>query len=118
MENPGARIHPARWVPTLYFAEGLPFYAVALMALIFYQRMGVRNDVIAFTTSLLGLPWSLKPLWSPFLEMYRTKKFFVLVTETAGGLSLGLLALSIPLPGYFRYTVALFAVAAVCSATH
>lgn len=118
MEQPGPRTHPARWVPTLYFAEGLPFYAVALMALIFYQRMGVRNDVIALTTSLLGLPWSLKPLWSPFLEMYRTKKFFVVATEAAGGLSLGLLALCLPLPGYFRYTVALFALAAFCSSTH
>ena len=118
MDKPGPRTHPACWVPTLYFAEGLPFYAVALMALIFYQRMGVGNDVIAFTTSLLALPWSLKPLWSPFLEMYRTKKFFVLATEAAGGISLGLLALCLPLPGYFRYTVALFAVAAVCSSTH
>src|ERR1017187_1869777 len=93
MDQSGSRTHPARWVPTLYFAEGLPFYAVSLMALIFYQRMGVSNDVIALTTSLLGLPWSLKPLWSPFLEMYRTKKFFVVATEAAGGLSLGLLAL-------------------------
>ena len=118
MDKPGPRTHPACWVPTLYFAEGLPFYAVALMALIFYQRMGIRNDVIALTTSLLGLPWSLKPLWSPFLEMYRTKKFFVLATEAAGGISLGLLALCLPLHGYFRYTVALFAVAAVCSSTH
>ena len=118
MDKPGPRTHPACWVPTLYFAEGLPFYAVALMALIFYQRMGVGNDVIAFTTSLLALPWSLKPLWSPFLEMYRTKKFFVLATEAAGGISLGLLALCLPLTGYFRYTVALFAVAAVCSSTH
>jgi len=118
MDKPGSRTHPARWVPTLYFAEGLPFYAVSLMALIFYQRMGMRNDVIAFTTSLLGLPWSLKPLWSPFLEMYRTKKFFVVLTETAGGLSLGMVALCLPLPSYFRVTLALFALAAFCSASH
>ncbi|SPF54712.1 putative signal transducer [Candidatus Sulfopaludibacter sp. SbA4] len=118
MDKPGARAHPARWVPTLYFAEGLPFYAVSLMALIFYQRMGLRNDVIAFTTSLLGLPWSLKPLWSPFLEMYRTKKFFVVLTETAGGLSLGMVALCLPLPSYFRFSLALFALAAFCSSTH
>jgi len=111
-------MHPARWVPTLYFAEGLPFYAVSLMALIFYQKMGMRNDVIAFTTSMLALPWSLKPLWSPFLEMYRTKKFFVVLTEAAGGLSLGLIALCLPLPSYFRFTLALFALAAFCSSTH
>ena len=52
-------------MPTLYFAEGLPFYTVSLMALIFYQRVGVSNEVIALTTSLLGLPWSLKPLVEP-----------------------------------------------------
>src|SRR6185312_9874056 len=109
---------PARWVPTLYFAEGLPFYAVSLMALIFYQRAGVRNEVIALATSLLGIPWSLKPLWSPFLEMYKTKKFFVVFFEFAAGLSLGLLALCLPLPGYFRYSIALFAIVAFCSSSH
>lgn len=110
--------HPAAWVPTLYFAEGLPFYSVNLMALIFYQKMGVSNTVVALTTSLLGLPWSLKPLWSPFLEMYKTKKFFVVLLEFVGGLSLALLALCLPLPGYFRYSIAFFAVIAFCSSTH
>ncbi len=87
-----SRFSPSLWVPTLYFAEGLPFYAVNMMALIFYSRMGVSNMTITATVSLLGLPWSLKPLWSPFLEMYKTKKFFVVLMEFAGGLSLGLLA--------------------------
>lgn len=109
---------PARWVPTLYFAEGLPFYAVGLMALIFYQRVGISNEVIALTTSLLGLPWSLKPLWSPFLEMYRTRKFFVVCFEFLGGVSLALLALCLPLPGYFRYTIALFSIVGFCSSSH
>lgn len=109
---------PSLWVPTLYFAEGLPFYAVSMIALIFYSRMGVSNSTITATVSLLGLPWSLKPLWSPFLEMYKTKKFFVVLTEFVGGLSLGLLALCLPLPGYFRYSVAFFAVIAFCSSTH
>jgi len=109
---------PSLWVPTLYFAEGLPFYAVNMMALIFFSRMGVSNVTITATVSLLGLPWSLKPLWSPFLEMYRTKKFFVILMEFLGGVSLGLLALCLPLPGFFRYSVALLAVIAFCSSTH
>jgi len=109
---------PSVWVPTVYFAEGLPFYAVNMMALIFYSRMGVSNATITATVSLLGLPWSLKPLWSPFLEMYRTKKFFVVLMEFVGGLSLGLLALCLPLPGYFRYSVALLGIIAFCSSTH
>ena len=111
-------VSPAVWVPTLYFAEGLPFYAVNMMALIFYSRMGVNNATIAATVSLLGLPWSLKPLWSPFLEMYKTKKFFVVLMQFVGGLSLGLLALCLPLPGYFRYSIAFFALIAFCSSTH
>lgn len=109
---------PSLWVPTLYFAEGLPFYAVNMMALIFYSRMGVSNATITATVSLLGLPWSLKPLWSPFLEMYKTKKFFVILTELVGGVSLGVLALSLPLPDYYRYSVALLAMIAFCSSTH
>jgi len=109
---------PSLWVPTLYFAEGLPFYAVNMMALIFYSRMGVANITITATVSLLGLPWSLKPLWSPFLEMYKTKKFFVVLMEFVGGVSLGLLALCLPLSGYFRYSIAFFALVAFCSSTH
>jgi PAT family beta-lactamase induction signal transducer AmpG len=109
---------PSVWVPTLYFAEGLPFYAVNMMALIFYSRMGVSNTVITATVSLLALPWTLKPLWSPFLEMFRTKKFFVVLMELLGGVSLGLLALCLPLPGYFRYSAALFALIAFWSSTH
>ena len=112
------RTHPARWVPTLYFAEGVPFFAVALIAGILYKRLGLRNDVITFYTSLLLLPWSLKPLWSPLIEMFKTKKFFVVALELAGGLSLALVALCLPLPGYFGYTLALLAVVAFCSSTH
>src|SRR6516225_11991699 len=112
------RFSPSLWVPTLYFAEGLPFYAVNMMALIFYSRMGVSNVTITAVVSLLGLPWSLKPLWSPFLEMYRTKKFFVITAEFLGGTCLGLLALCLPLPGYFRYSVALLGIIAFCSPTH
>ena len=116
--EPGKGFSPSLWVPTLYFAEGLPFYAVNMMALIFYSRLGVSNATITATISLLGLPWSLKPLWSPFLEMYKTKKFFVVLTELVGGMSLGLLALSLPLPDYYRYSVGLLAIIAFCSSTH
>ncbi len=115
--KPG-RSHPAAWVPTLYFAEGVPFFAVSLIAGILYKRLGMRNDVIAFYTSWLLLPWSLKPLWSPLIEMFKTKKFFVVFLEFGGGLSLALVALCLPLPNYFGYTLALLAVVAFCSSTH
>jgi PAT family beta-lactamase induction signal transducer AmpG len=117
MDQP-VRRHPASWVATLYFAEGLPFYAVNLMALTFYQRMGVSNAVNTLVISLLGWLWTLKPLWSPLLEMSKTKKFFVVLFQFAGGLSLVLLALCLPLQGYFRYSIAIFFLIAFCSSTH
>jgi PAT family beta-lactamase induction signal transducer AmpG len=113
-----ARTHPAAWVPTLYFAEGLPFYAVNLMALTFYQRMGVDNATNALAISSLGWLWTLKPLWSPLLEMFKTKKFFVLLFQLLGGLGLTALALCLPLPGYFRYSMAILFLIAFCSSTH
>jgi PAT family beta-lactamase induction signal transducer AmpG len=109
---------PFAWVPTLYFAEGIPFFAVSLIAGILYKRLGLSNDVIALYTKLLLLPWSLKPLWSPLLEMFKTKKYFVVLMQALGGVSLGLIALCLPLPGYFLYTIGLFAVVAFCSSTH
>jgi MFS transporter, PAT family, beta-lactamase induction signal transducer AmpG len=110
--------HPALWVPTLYFAEGVPFFAVSLIASIFYKRMSVPDDVNALYTSWLLLPWSLKPLWSPLLEMFRTKKFFIVLFQLLGGASLVLVALLLPARHYFAATMALFAVVAVCSSTH
>src|SRR5690242_4414952 len=109
--NSGKRFggsHPAAWVPTLYFAEGLPFYAVNFMALTYYQRLGISNAVITLVISLLAWPWTLKPLWSPLLEMYKTKKFFVVLMELIGGMSLVFLALSLNMPNHFRYSIALF----------
>jgi MFS transporter, PAT family, beta-lactamase induction signal transducer AmpG len=110
--------HSTAWVPTLYFAEGIPFFAVSTLAGILYKRLGLSNAAIGLYASLLLLPWSLKPLWSPLLEMFRTQKFFVVLLEFAGGLGLALVGLSLPLPGYFRYSIALFAVVALCSSTH
>jgi len=112
------RRHPAAWVPTLYFAEGLPFYAVNYLALYFFQDMGAKNSLTTMVISLLAIPWTLKPIWSPMLEMYKTKKFFVVLTQFAGGLSLVLLGLLLNLPDSFRYTVAMLAVRGFCSATH
>lgn len=112
------RLTPGRWVPTLYFAEGLPFVAIAMVSTLMYKNMGVSDAQIAFWTSLVMLPWTLKPVWGPLLEMFTTKKHFVLATEFLGGVSFGLLALSLPLDGFFRYSLALFAIIAFSGATH
>jgi PAT family beta-lactamase induction signal transducer AmpG len=110
--------NPAFWVPTVYFAEGLPNYAVNILALFFLQKMGVSNTVNTLAISLLALPWTLKPLWSPALEMFRTKKFFVILMELLGGASLLLIAATLNLPEYFWYVVVLLGVLGFCSATH
>ncbi|MBC3918308.1 MFS transporter [Undibacterium sp. CY18W] len=110
--------HPMRWVPSLYLASGMPFYAVALIAGLMYKSMGVPNDQIAHWTGLVGLAWVFKSLWSPFLEAAGSKKMLVVLFQMVGGGALGLLALSLQLPAYFAISIALLGVVAIASATH
>lgn len=110
--------NPLLWVPSVYFAMGMPMIIVSLVSVIMLSEMGISNAKIAFWTSLLLLPWSLKPLWSPFLEMFKTKKFFVVATEMISGISFALIALSLPLPGFFNYVIALLGLTALSGATH
>ena len=117
-ETDSHSITPARWVPSLYFAEGLPFVAIAMVSTLMYKSMGVSDAQIAFWTSLVMLPWTLKPVWGPLLEMFKTKKHFVVGTQFIGGVTFGLLALSLPLDTFFSYTLALFAIIAFNGATH
>ena len=67
---------PIYWIPSTWFAMGLPFVALAAASSIMYKNMGISDAKIAFWTSLIMLPWTIKPLWGPFLEMFKTKKFF------------------------------------------
>ena len=111
-------VHPALWVPTLYFAEGLPFVMIATVSVLMYKSLGISDAEIAFFTTLVTWPWTLKPLWGPLLEMFKTKKYFVVATQFIGGVAFGLLALSLPLDGFFKYSLALLAILAFNSATH
>ena len=86
-------ISPVCWVPTVYFAMGLPFVALSMVSVLMFSDMEVSNAQIAFWTSLIMLPWTLKPLWSPFLEMFKTKKYFVVATEIITGLAFALVCL-------------------------
>ena len=110
--------HPATWIPSVYFAMGLPFVAIATASALMFKNLGISDSQIAFWTSLIMLPWTLKPLWSPFLEMFKTKKHFVIITELATGIIFGLVALSLPLNDFFRYAIALLAVVAFSGSTH
>lgn len=109
---------PAFWVPTLYTAEGLPFVIVNVVSVLMYKSLGISDAKIAFFTSLVTIPWALKPLWGPILEMFRTKKDFVIATQFFGGISFGLLILTLQLPSYFEWTIIFFGIIALNSAVH
>jgi PAT family beta-lactamase induction signal transducer AmpG len=110
--------HPASWVPTVYFAMGLPFVAIAAASSLMFKNLGISDSKIAFWTTLIMIPWTLKPLWSPLLEMFKTKKHFVVATQMITGITFALVALSLPLPNFFTYSIALMAVIAFSGSTH
>ena len=112
------RRHPLLWVPSLYFAQGLPFAVVAIMAGFMYKKMGISNEEIAYWTGLLGFAWVVKPLWSPFLEVIRSKKAIVILFQAFGGIFLLSTALLLKLPGFFTLTIAMLTLVAFSSATH
>lgn len=116
--TPPRTSHPSLWVPSLYFAEGLPFVAIATVSVLMYKDLGISDAEIAFYTTLVTWPWTLKPLWGPLLEMFKTKRYFVIATQFAGAAAFGLIAFSLPLEGFFPYTLALLAILAFNSATH
>lgn len=110
--------NPWTWVPTLYYAQGIPYVVVMLVSVIMYKRMGISNADIAFYTSLLYLPWAIKPLWSPFVDIFKTKRLWIVVMQFIIGLGLAGVAFMIPLPNYLQYTLAFFFLLAFSSATH
>ncbi|WP_290096462.1 MFS transporter [uncultured Duncaniella sp.] len=109
---------PIRWIPTAYFAMGLPFVVLNMVAVLMYNGMGVDKELITFWTSLILLPWTFKFLWSPFLELFGTKKAYVVATQMITGVAFGLVALALGSSHFFAVTIALLAVIAFSGATH
>jgi MFS transporter, PAT family, beta-lactamase induction signal transducer AmpG len=109
---------PIRWVPSLYFVQGMQFFVVMLIAGLMFKNMGVANDQIARWTGVLGLAWAFKPLWSPFVELARSKKAVVVTMQFSGAVGLALVALALQLPAYFAATIAVLFLLAYASATH
>lgn len=109
---------PILWIPSTWFAMGLPFVALSGASAILYKNMGVGDAQIAFWTSLIMLPWTLKPLWGPFLEMFKTKKFFVYVTQMLTGVLFSLAAISLHATHFFSISIGIFAIIAISGATH
>ncbi|GAO31212.1 hypothetical protein [Geofilum rubicundum] len=109
---------PWSWVPSLYFAQGLPYVMVMTVSVIMYKRLEVSNTDIALYTSWLYLPWVIKPLWSPFVDLLKTKRWWIIVMQLMVGAGLAGVALTIPTEPFFQYTLAFFWLLAFSSATH
>ena len=112
------KVSPIAWVPSVYFAAGLPFVVLNMVVVLMYKGLDVSNATITFWTSLIMLPWTLKPLWSPFMELYKTKKFYVVTTELFTGVMFGLVALSLTMSDFFAASICGLALIAFSGATH
>lgn len=123
-------ISPLAWIPTLYFAQGIPYFIVNNISVIMLTKMGVPNGQMALFTSLLYLPWMIKPIWSPFIDILKTKRWWIISMQTLMSIAFILLTLSIPTPdaatissgstpiSMFYVTLILFVITAFASATH
>ncbi len=112
------KISPWAWIPTLYFAQGLPYVAVMTISVILYKRLGISNTDIALYTSWLYLPWVIKPFWSPFVDLLKTKRWWVISMQLLVGAGLAAIAFTIPASHFFQLTLAIFWLVAFSSATH
>lgn len=124
------KITPWLWVPTLYFAEGIPYFLVNNISVMMFTRMGVPNGQMALFTSLLYLPWTIKPFWSPFIDIIKTKRWWIIAMQILMTTAFVLLTLSIPHPSaemieagatpisLFTLMLILFIITAFASATH
>lgn len=106
------------WVPSLYFSQGIPYVIVMTMSVVMYKRLGISNTDIALYTSWLYLPWVLKPLWSPLVDITRTKRFWVVTMQFLVALSLALVAFTVKGSEFFQWSLFLFWIMAFASATH
>jgi PAT family beta-lactamase induction signal transducer AmpG len=106
------------WIPSLYFAEGLPFVAAMTVSVIMYKRLDISNTELAFFTSWLYLPWVIKPLWSPIVDILKTRRFWIVAMQLLIGAGFAAVALSLSADNFFRYSLAAFWLIAFSSATH
>ena len=113
-----AKFRHKYWIPSLYFAEGLPYMAITLVALVFYKQMGLGNAEITFYTAWLYLPWILRPLWAPFLQLAYSKRWWVSAMQLLMGAGLGGVAFTIPSPLWLQGSLFFFWATAFAAATH
>ncbi len=117
MEQKSNSRTPWLWVPTLYFVEGIPYFIVNTISLIMFKDMGMDNGTLALLTSLISIPWVIKPLWSPFVDIFRSKRWWIVTMQFVMLAAIGLVAFTARL-STFTLTLILFILAAFASATH
>jgi PAT family beta-lactamase induction signal transducer AmpG len=115
--NPHTR-NPWLWIPTLYFGQGVPYVVVMTLSVVMYKNLGVDNTRIALYTSWLYLPWVIKPLWSPLVDLFGTKRRWIWLLQFGVGAALAMVSLTLPGSDFFRMTLAMFWLMAFASATH
>lgn len=109
---------PWHWIPSLYLAEGIPNVTVMLVSVVMYKSLQVSNTDIALYTGILYLPWVIKPLWSPFVDILKTKRWWILMTQLAIGAGLAGVAFALSASHFLFYTLGFLWFIAFCSATH
>lgn len=109
---------PWWWIPTLYFGQGIPYAVVMTLSVVMYKNTGVSNTDIGLYTAWLYLPWVIKPLWSPIVELFRTKRFWIVGMQLLIGAALAMVALTTHLPSFFQMSLAVLWLLAFSSATH
>ena len=124
LQSNSDKMSPWWWVPTLYFAEGIPYFIVNVISVIMFKNMGLGNAEIALYTSILYLPWVIKPLWSPFVDIIKTKRWWVISMQAVMTATFVLLAVCLPRKSEnidisaFTLTLIIFYITAFASATH
>ena len=116
--NMNKKINPIAWVPSVYFGMGLPYVALSIVSVLMFTDLGVGKEDVTFWTSLLVLPWSLKPLFSLCMELFGTKRQYVFLTEAITALMFGLVCFALPLPSFFAIALAFMGVLAISGSMH
>lgn len=118
MQHHSLRRNPWAWVPSLYFAEGLPYVIVITLSVVMYKQLGLGNAEVAYYTGWFYLPWLIKPLWSPFVDLLKTKRWWIVAMQLLMGVGMAGIAFTLPIEGWLRWTLAIFWLMAFSSATH
>ena len=118
IERKSAQRNPWAWVPSLYFAEGLPYIIVITLSVVMYKQLGMGNAEVAYYTGWFYLPWLVKPLWSPFVDLLKTKRWWIVTMQLVMGAGMAGIAFTLPMAGYLQWTLAIFWLMAFSSATH